>query len=164
MAIKIMINVQLVFIFVVTKQKYEINSYWGSYMKHYRNLIILLISILVIVAVYCFFANSNKLHKPINVNDVESINIIGRTTSRIANKEETQNIVKWFNSITNIRENKDLSGTTAEAVIIIKLKTGNEISISKSGKDFEVQRTNNSGELISYWGKQSNIRDILYSN
>ncbi len=132
-------------------------------MKRYRNFKILMISILAIGLIYYFFTNSNKLHESINISDVESINIWGRT-SRIANSDEEQDIIKWFNSINNIRQNKDFAGTTPEAGIIIQLKTGNSILILKSGTDFEVQRTYSSGKYISYWGKQSEIRYILYSN
>jgi hypothetical protein len=84
--------------------------------------------------------------------------------NRMADIAEKQNIVKWFNAITDVRENKDFAGTTPESGIIIKLKLGSEIHILKSGEDFEVQRTNILGNHISYLGKQSNIRDILYSN
>jgi len=66
------------------------------------------------------------LHEPINVSDVESVNIWGNT-SEVASSIEKQDIVKWFNSITNIRENKGCAGTTPDAGIIIKLKTGSQI-------------------------------------
>lgn len=132
-------------------------------MKHLRNLTILLICLFVIVIIYCSFTDTMKLHESISVSDVESINIWGHT-SRMANSDEKQDIVKWFNSITNVRENKDFAGTTPESGIIIKVKNGNEILILKSGTDFEVQRINSLGKRISYWGNQSNIRYILYSN
>lgn len=89
-------------------------------MKHSRNLIILIISLLAIVIIYCFFTDTRKLHESISVSDVESINIWG-DTSRMANSDEKQDIVKWFNAITDVRENKDFAGTTPESGIIIKL-------------------------------------------
>jgi|BioPla2DNA2_1021312.scaffolds.fasta_scaffold27136_4 hypothetical protein len=132
-------------------------------MKRHLKFIVLLISILSIGLIYYFSTYASELHEPINVSDVESIKIWGRT-SRIANSDEKRDIIKWFNSTSNIRENKDFAGTTPDAGIVIKLQTGNEILILKSGTDFEVQRTNSSGVRISYWGEQSNIRNILYSN
>ncbi|MHB8131128.1 MAG: hypothetical protein ACYDEX_19275 [Mobilitalea sp.] len=129
-------------------------------MKRYRNLIIFIIFILFFGLIFCFFTNTSKLHEQVNVNDVETINIWG-TTNRVADSVEKQDITNWFNSTTNVRQNKYFAGTTPEAGINIKLKNGSSIHILKSGTDFEVQRTNSSGKFISYWGKQSNIRNVL---
>ena len=131
-------------------------------MKIHRGLKILLISILAVGLIYYLFANKSKLHEAIDESNVETIIIWDTMGRRIANSDEKQDIIRWFNSITNIRQNKEFAGTTPEAGIMIELKTGNGIHILASGKDFEVQRTNSSGKHISYWGQQSNIRDVLY--
>ena len=117
-------------------------------------IIFMLITILAIGLISYDFL---RLHKPINLSDVESVNIWGNT-SNVARNLEKQDIVKWFNSITNIRENKDFAGTTPDAGIIITLKTGNRISIINSGADFEVQRISRSGNAISY--RTRNAREL----
>lgn len=130
----------------------------GGIIIKLSNLKILLILILALGLISYYFL---RIHKPINANDVESVNIWGNT-SGVTTSVEKQDIVKWFNSITNIRNNKDFAGTTPNAGVIIKLKTGDEIFIINSGSDFEVQRNNIFGKRISYWGKQPNIRNIFY--
>lgn len=87
-------------------------------MKFHCNHKILLISVLAIGLIYYFFTNTSKLHEPISASDVESINIWG-STNRVASSSEQQDIIKWFNSITNIRENKNFEGTTPDAGIIL---------------------------------------------
>jgi hypothetical protein len=94
---------------------------------------------------------------------VEYIKIWG-ITNRMADSNEKQDIIYWFNLTTDVRHNKYFAGTTPESGILIKFKNGSSIHILKSGTDFEVQRTNGTGKLISYWGKQSNIKYILYNN
>jgi hypothetical protein len=132
-------------------------------MKRNSNIKIILIAIGAIGLIYYLFTDIGKLHEPINIGDIDVIEIWGKT-SRIANSEEKKNIIKWFNSITDIRENKDFAGTTPESGITLKLKSGNSILILKSGSDFEIQRSDVLGINKSYWGKQPNIRDILYGN
>ncbi|MDD5602722.1 MAG: hypothetical protein PHG48_01395 [Eubacteriales bacterium] len=129
-------------------------------MSRFNKNGIILISILTIGILLSFFSYQSKSHKSIKLIDIESINIWGNTT-RIASSDEVRDIVNWFNSITDIRANKDFEGTTPEAGIVIKLKTGDSILILKSGIDFEVQRTNIFGKRISYWGKEANIRRLL---
>lgn len=126
--------------------------------KRYTYLIIIIFFLLIVVI--HFVSNANKLHTPINENDVKYITIYGHNT-RVVSAYEKKEIIKWFNSITGIRNNKEFAGTTPEAGIIIDLKAGNRILILQSGIDFEVQRTNIAGNPISYWGKQPNIRNLL---
>lgn len=79
---------------------------------------------------------------------------------RNATKEEIENITKWFNSATDIRRNRRFAGTTPDAGIIIKLKSGGEISLVRSGEDFEIQRDYGMG-TVSYWVKQPDIKKLL---
>lgn len=127
-----------------------------------RVLIVLLLSVLVVGLLYYLFMNKGKLHEEIHLSDVDAVIIWNSEGRRLASSEEEQDIIRWFNSMTNIRHNKDYAGTTPEAGIIIELKTGRGIQILASGTDFEVQRTNSSGKHVSYWGQQSDIKDILY--
>jgi len=57
-------------------------------------------------------------------------------------------------------KNKNFAGTTPDSGIVIKLKSGEYISIISSGKDFEIQRNIN-GEEVSYWGKNKYIKSLL---
>ena len=111
----------------------------------------------------CYMLKANSLHKHILINDVQSI-VIRSYSNRIANLEETEDIVKWFNSINNIQGNPDFEGPTNSSSIEIILKSGKKTSIlypSRSNQDFEIQRYNEKGKVISYWGKQSDIKKIL---
>ncbi|MEQ8154652.1 MAG: hypothetical protein ABRQ25_07195 [Clostridiaceae bacterium] len=134
-------------------------------MKHKKVLIIILILMFTIFAVYRWRTNSiNSIHEHINITDVESVEIEGSAIKgdvRIATENEMKDIVNWFNSISDIRKNKDFRGTTSESHIIILLKSKNKISVSRSGWNFEVQRYDKSGKWISYWGKQPDIERIL---
>lgn len=129
----------------------------------YRDLIILLLFALAVGFLCYLFMNKDKLHEEIHVSDVDAVIIWNTDGRRLAGSEEEKNIISWFNSMTNIRHNKDYAGTTPEAGIIIELKSGKGIQILASGTDFEVQRINSLGKHVSYWGQQANIKDILYN-
>lgn len=124
----------------------------------------LLVSLISIGLIFNIFATS-KLPRPINIDDVQNIAIWNKVDwelkSRIATYDEKQKMVAWFNSVTDIRTNKYFAGETPEAGIIIKLKSGKQISIIRSGIDFEVQTNNLLGKRISYWGKQKDIKNLL---
>lgn len=131
----------------------------------YKQFLYLIIFFIIILIGFkgCYILKSNSLHAHISINDVKSINVIAYTT-RIASAEETQNIVKWFNSIYNIQENPEFEGTTSSSNIQIILKSNEKISIGYPGRanqDFEIQMYNKKGKYISYWGNQSNIKEIL---
>lgn len=134
-------------------------------MKHKKFLIIILILIFIILGAYRWRTYSiNSIHTHISISDVESIKIWGssiKSEGKIATAEERKDIVRWFNSISDIRKNKDFQGTTEEVGIIILLKSKNKISIGSSGWNFEVQRYNKNGKWISYWGKHPEIERIL---
>lgn len=112
----------------------------------------------------CSIIKSSSLHKSISVDDVHSIVV---NNSSIKNTEEIRNIVKWFNSIYNINENSDFSGTTGTSILEITLKSDKKIIISYPGRvnqDFEIQRENGQGKWVSYWGNQPDIRKMLENN
>lgn len=105
--------------------------------------------------------SAREIHKPVSVDEVSRIRIWGASViTDMATKEETENIIKWFNSASDIRENKGFAGTTPEAGIYIDLKSGRTISIIRSGSDFEVQKGTVTGRT-SYWAKQSELRKLL---
>jgi hypothetical protein len=107
------------------------------------------------------YAETSNLHHPIKVEDISRIILWGSGGYEEATQEEISNIVNWFNSASGIRENKDFAGTTPDSGIIIKENNGNEFSIIRSGKDFEVQRKDALGINHSYWAIQKEIKILL---
>ena len=119
--------------------------------------------IIAIILAGCALTNANvnkTFHKTISVDEVATVKTWGNSIPNGEEKEETkegiEKIVKWFNSITDIRENKELSGSTPESGIIIELKSRNRISVLRSGDQFEIQK-----DGISYWGKQPELNILL---
>ncbi len=132
-------------------------------MNRYHKLIVVITIIVLVGLLYYSMNNASKLHDQVDISEVESISILGKN-NRMARPDEIHEIISWFNGLTNVRHNKEFAGTTSESRIFINLKDGNSIHIINSGTDFEVQRKDQSGKIISYWGKQSNIRDLLDEN
>lgn len=125
-----------------------------------------LLAIILFLVVLLIFKNMaiNDIHSCISDDEINSIYISGMSTHgniKIEDDKEIKNIVKWFNAITDIRENKDFLGVTDNSEIIINLKTNKQILILKSGIDFEIQRYDKNGKWISYWGKQTDISRLL---
>jgi hypothetical protein len=134
-------------------------------MRYKKGVIMVLVSIFIIIGVQRWHIYSvNSIHTQISISDIECIRISGtaiKGDGKIATEDEMKNIVNWFNSISDIRENKDFQGTTEESIITILLKSKSKISIGRSGRNFEVQRYNKNGKRISYWGKQPDVEKIL---
>jgi hypothetical protein len=110
------------------------------------------------------YYTDTSFHKKIDVNNVESIEMWGHGAdqgTKRAGQEDTEKIVGWFNSMTDIRANRDFAGTTPESGIVIKLKSGNKVLILSSGHDFEIQTVNDKGNPVAYWAKQPDIKDLL---
>lgn len=107
---------------------------------------------------------ASRVHFPIAIDDVETVEVWGTALHGIRTivvGEEINKIAAWFNSIDNVRANPDFQGTTPESGIVIRLKSREEILIFNSGPNFEVQRRNQRGRTISYWGKQTEIEKLL---
>ncbi|MGC7871320.1 hypothetical protein ACPUYX_07270 [Desulfosporosinus sp. SYSU MS00001] len=120
---------------------------------------------LSILGIWNYFKVSN-LHRPLKVEEISSINLwgghfAGNNRGREATQEEVGDIVDWFNSASDIRENKDFAGETPDSGIVINEKDGEEFSIIRSGRDFEVQRHDKSGRTYSYWATQKDIKVLL---
>ncbi len=69
--------------------------------------------------------------------------------------------LEYYNNIYDIRDNVLGEGTTPETYIRIELRNGEEISISNSGDQFQVDFKNDKGEGKQYWGKQQEIANML---
>ncbi len=80
-------------------------------------------------------------------------------TSNLSIKE----FLQYYNKIGQLVENEEGEGSTATAIIIISLKSGTTINIGNSGTDFEISVKTKSREVKQYWGKQTNIRNLLYN-
>lgn len=108
------------------------------------------------------YIKTSYLHRPIKVEDISSMTLWGgHGGHRDATQEEIRNIVNWFNSASKIRANKGFAGETPASGIIIKEINGEEFGIIRSGKDFEVQRKGEFGEVYSYWAIQNEIKTLL---
>jgi len=128
-------------------------------VKNKKLIIFITITIFVIGGTLIY--RKLSVHKHISSENISSIQLWGvHVQQREASSEEKQKIIKAFNSIYSIRRNKDFAGTTPDSGIVIKLKSGEHISIISSGKDFEIQRNIN-GEEVSYWGKNKYIKSLL---
>lgn len=129
--------------------------------KFSRGSLLIFVVLLTLVMAGCDW--NSDLHQPIKASDVDHVMIWGfsANTEREATAEEVTKIVKWFNAADDIRENEDFAGTTPESGIQIKLKDGRQISIIRSGEDFEVQSHDSGGQSHSYWARQPQIKQWL---
>lgn len=126
------------------------------------------ISIIIVLLVgFAWQKNAVKaFHEPINIADVSRIELWGQTQMKgIAREEEVGNIIKWFNSSTDIRKNEySVSHTSSERTgIVIELKPrspANTIIIKSLKTGFEVHRAD-IGKEVRYWAKQPNLENYL---
>ncbi len=107
-----------------------------------------------------------SVHKEIKKEDVlriESwgIKAFGHSPTEIKDPVLFDNIIKWFNNSSDIRENPEFAGTTPEAGINIILKSGKDINILEGARDFEVQRDDVRDKNISYFAVQKDIAKYL---
>ncbi len=105
-----------------------------------------------------------SVHKEIKKEDVLRIESWGAKVSgptEIKDPVLFDNIIKWLNKSTDIRENPEFAGTTPEAGINIILKSGKGISILEGARDFEVQRDDVRDKNISYFAVQKDIAKYL---
>jgi len=125
-------------------------------------LIFSLVLIAVIMTVFLINFNRIPIHKPISLEEVETIVFFGTYRGiKEPTQEEKVRFVEWFNSAYDIRLNKYFAGTTPESGISIVLKSGKNISVIKSGFNFDIRRNNVKNERISYWAKQKDIEKLL---
>ncbi len=125
-------------------------------------LIFSLVLIAVIITVFMINFNRIPIHKPISLEEVETIVFFGTYRGiKEATQEEKVRFIKWFNSAYDIRLNKYFAGTTPESIISIELKSGKRIGVIKSGFNFEIQRDEVKNKNISYWAKQKDIEKLL---
>ncbi|MDQ7092560.1 hypothetical protein REC12_03035 [Desulfosporosinus sp. PR] len=80
---------------------------------------IVLIVLLLICAGIWAYSRSSNLHRPIKVENISSLTLwSGHTDEKKATQEEIANLVNWFNSASDIRENKTFAGETPDSGII----------------------------------------------
>jgi len=122
--------------------------------------LVMAILLLITLSLWNHVKTSN-LHLPIKAEDISRVTLWGVDGHKEATQEDVYNIINWFNSASDIRENIDFAGETPDSGIIIYEKNGKELSIIRSGKDFEVQRNDESGKRYSYWAIQNDIKILL---
>jgi hypothetical protein len=127
-----------------------------------KSVVLVVIMFLVMLVVWKY-VNTTNLHPPIKVKSITRITLWGgyNGVDKEASEQEVTNIVNWFNSAYDIRENKEFAGTTEESGIKIEGKDGTRFSIGRSGEGFEVQRKDQKGKLRSYWARQKDIKKLL---
>jgi hypothetical protein len=127
-----------------------------------KSILLVVIMFLVVLVAWKYVTTSN-LYRPIKVENIARITLWGgyNGVNREASEQEVTNIVNWFNSVYDIRENKEFAGTTEESGIKIEEKDGTRFIIGRSGEDFEVQRKDQKGKLRSYWARQKDIKELL---
>jgi hypothetical protein len=127
-----------------------------------KSVVLVVIMFLVMLVVWKY-VNTTNLHPPVKVESITRITFWGgyNGVDREASEQEVTNIVNWFNSAYDIRENKEFAGTTEESGIKIEGKDGTRFSIGRSGEGFEVQRKDQKGKLRSYWARQKDIKKLL---
>ncbi len=128
-------------------------------MKYIICISILLIGVLIFLL---YVTQKNRL-PVIREDDVVSITF----ESNFNDKYEVKNLdinefIEYYNQISNLVENKEGEGSTATSLIMVKLKSGTTINIGNSGNDFEISVKDNNRNVKQYWGKQHNIRNLLY--
>ena len=131
-------------------------------MKRLIIIAVSLIMFLVLQGILYSKLMQKSVHLSIQKEDIADIEVYGSGgTKKIEDVALIDNIIMWFNQLSDIRVNKDFEGTTPESGIIINLKSGKKISILNSGSDFEIQRNDVRPENVSYWGKQQDIKAYL---
>jgi hypothetical protein len=117
---------------------------------------IIFFAIVIIGALIVTFMLKKPLHENIAANDVAEILLWGNGNERLADEKEIKEIVGWFNDIKDVRENKEMTGTTPPAGIIITMNNGKQILVLRSGDEFEVQR-----EDVAYWAREEHLKNLL---
>lgn len=135
----------------VVKMKQEVSK---KRMK--RTNWIVFFAIVIIGALIVTFMLRKPLHEKIATGDVVEILLWGNGTERLADEGEITDIVSWFNDIEDVRENKEMTGTTPPSGMIITMNNGEQILILRSGDEFEVQR-----EGVGYWAREEHLKDLL---
>jgi len=126
------------------------------------------IGMVLIVCLGLFWQSSNRVHWSLNIDQVSEIYLwtedekFGRI-QKMATDDEKRQIVNWFNSVSNILENKEFAGETSKSGITISLKSSQTvIQVLRSGSEFEIQRVDakNPHKRISYWARQQEIKNL----
>ncbi len=101
------------------------------------------------------------LHDPIDPSQVQQVRLRGGATGdREATGEERAQVIAWFNSGSDPRENSALAGATPESSIRITFRDGSHLSLYRSGADFEVQDFRRQKPRY-YWLRQPDLRGLL---
>lgn len=128
-------------------------------------MVIILVVLLFTIGIF-LLANPQKLHNPIQEAEVQRAFIHNTIKDESSVRElkggDLTDLVKWFNSASDIRPNPTFKGSVTIVGIKIIFKDDREISILESGKNFEIQVSYpNDKKTISYWAKQPDIESLL---
>lgn len=130
-------------------------------MKHSKLSLYTIVLIFALTIMSC----SNIKHESIIESDINEIWVSRNQEAGEFDQlsaDTFSDMVKWFNSCTDIRPNPDFAGTAGPLVSIKIMHTSKNIMILKSGEDFEIQvHYFDDKKPVSYWAKQDNIKKML---
>jgi hypothetical protein len=124
---------------------------------------VILAILAILIAINWKGYTARDLHQPVTMENTARIAIWGSGlrevhTERETTPQETEKIVKWYNSASDFRENKEFAGPTPEAGAVIFLKDGTRINVIRTGGE-ETIEIQSKGK--SYWAKQGEFRQFL---
>ncbi len=121
------------------------------------SVVIVLVILLSIADYLCFKKEKKSVYK-LEAEDIKQI-----TAYYFGNKSEvldTEEFLTYYNDVLWYCENTEGIGTTPDTVIEIELVSGEEIGITDSGFNFEINIPGENG-ITQYWGVQENIENLL---
>lgn len=120
---------------------------------------------LTIIALGIVYALSINHPFPIAIEEVDKVEFheLGKLNTREASYEEASQIVEWYNLMHSFKANSTLAGTTPDAGISIRLKSGVSIGITalgQSGRNLEFQVK---GMKYPYFATQDDLHKLIIS-
>lgn len=127
----------------------------------------IIIGLILTIVLLGYWQFSNRIHRQIQPSDVSEIYIwaasqdLGRI-QKIVNDQGKNEMIKWFNSLSDIRFIQSIAGETPQSGINISLKNGKKINVLRFAENFEIQRPNSgTQENLSYLASQKNTKEQL---
>lgn len=128
-------------------------------LKWIIGICILLIGVLLLLL---YIARNDRL-PVIEEDDVKSLTLRGLFDEVYETRElNVKEFIEYYNQISDVVKDKEEGGTTPPSQIIIELKSGTTIYIDNFGDDFNIRIYEPNKKEKLYFGKQHNIRNLLY--
>lgn len=133
--------------------------------KNVIYIFVIIIIVIVGIIIGTSFSNKEKMYDcKIIVDEVEYIELWGiGETEVIKDTKEIERLINLYNSISDIKETREVGGITAESGISIFLKSKGYVSIQNEGYPFLISVKDKDGKVANYMGKQKVIKEMLDS-